>query len=103
MTIRDPDASAADIEKVAQAPEDDSGLPILGQAYQLIFDHSPALIAYVNRDHRFLLANQAYYEFLGLEHRQVVGRHVKDILNEQAYEQVREYMDLVVNEGRKVH
>src|SRR5579871_110299 len=45
----------------------------------------PAMIAYVDRDMRNFYHTQTYREWLGLSREQVEGRHVREILGEDAY------------------
>lgn len=60
---------------------------------QLIIDSQPALISYIDRSFRYRRVNKAYEEWFGRPAREVQGRHVRDVLGEDAWEAVRPYME----------
>ena len=52
---------------------------------RLVTDSVPAFLAYVDADQRYRFVNKRYEEWFGLEAKDIVGIHVKDILGEDAY------------------
>lgn len=46
-----------------------------------ITDNIPALVAYVDRDERCRFANARHLDWLGVDHRAMIGRHVSDSTN----------------------
>jgi PAS domain S-box-containing protein len=56
--------------------------------YAQIFDSAPDLIAVVDRNHRFLDANRAYYMAHGLSLRMVRSHTLAEVLGEELYQQV---------------
>ena len=51
-------------------------------------DAAPLMLAYVDRNHRYRLLNQAYQDWFGLESAELIGRHVRDVLGEAYYAKV---------------
>ena len=54
-----------------------------------IINALPALIAYVTPDHRYRFANDAYFRIFGKSRECVVGRHISEVLGNEAYERLR--------------
>ena len=69
---------------------------------RLITDSLPVLIAYVDKQHRFQFNNSAYKEWFGIDPESAKGRHVRDVLGEDAYEIVRGYYERVVRNAEPV-
>lgn len=55
---------------------------------RLALDAVPVLISYVDANERYRFNNAGYEEWFGLPHRALVGRHVKDVVGEEAYERL---------------
>ncbi len=53
----------------------------------------PALVALVDRDHRYRFINQTYQSWFGMDPSTLVGRHVRDVLGEAAYARVLPHME----------
>ncbi|MBI3504195.1 MAG: PAS domain S-box protein [Proteobacteria bacterium] len=58
-----------------------------------IIDAMPALIAYVDRDKRYVLNNRLYAEWWGKAPESLKGVRVEDFLNEKTYSIAKGYMD----------
>ncbi len=56
---------------------------------QLITDSLPLLISYVDSDMRYQFVNNGYEKMFGLEHAQIIGRHISEIVGQTAFEAVR--------------
>ncbi|HKB65592.1 MAG TPA: PAS domain S-box protein [Pyrinomonadaceae bacterium] len=64
------------------------------QEYEKVVEGLEEMIAVVNRDFRYLLANQAYLDYLGMKREQIVGHLASEILDKDAYEQVvKKYLE----------
>ncbi|NDP61289.1 ATP-binding protein [Polaromonas sp.] len=61
-----------------------------------ITDTVPALIAYRDRDQRFIFHNKAYEEILDLDFEQIHGRTVAELISPQAYGPVHDKADEVL-------
>ncbi|AMK75754.1 MULTISPECIES: PAS domain-containing sensor histidine kinase [Methylomonas] len=60
---------------------------------QLIMDATPALIAYLDVNFRYLRVNANYEHWFGIPPEQVIGRTVPDILGNAAWDIVRPYLE----------
>ncbi|GAB4201132.1 MAG: hypothetical protein Fur006_53250 [Coleofasciculaceae cyanobacterium] len=68
---------------------------------RLITNTVPVLIAYLDRDHRYRFVNQTYEAWFEQRATEVIGKHVRDVLGEPAYEAVRPYMEQALS-GQRV-
>ncbi|HXK60870.1 MAG TPA: PAS domain S-box protein [Acidobacteriota bacterium] len=60
---------------------------------RLIMNAAPVLISYVNSEFRYELVNQSYERWFGRTPEEINGRHVREILGEEAWKEVRPYME----------
>lgn len=60
---------------------------------QLIMDATPALIAYLDVNFRYVRVNATYEHWFGIPPEQVIGRTVPDILGVAAWDVVRPYLE----------
>src|SRR4051794_18400475 len=60
---------------------------------QLLTDHAPVLIAHIDTDRRYKFVNKPYAARFGLHPREVVGRHIRDVLGRPAYAAVERHVD----------
>lgn len=60
---------------------------------QLIMDATPALIAYLDVDFRYVRVNATYEHWFGISPEQVIGRTVPEILGGAAWDIVRPYLE----------
>ncbi|MET0321494.1 MAG: PAS domain-containing protein, partial [Duganella sp.] len=67
-----------------------------------IANNSPALIAYVDRQHVYRFANSAHLRILGLEPDAMIGRHMAEVLGEDVYDVLRGRIARVLD-GASVH
>ncbi|WP_353568596.1 chemotaxis protein CheB [Haloferula sargassicola] len=58
------------------------------QRYRLVADSMPALLAMCDADERYVFANAAYRDWLGLEPEEMIGRTVLEVVGEEAYAEV---------------
>jgi PAS domain S-box-containing protein len=56
--------------------------------YERVVEGLEEMIVVLDRDYRYVIANQAYLKYRGLEKEQVIGRRMKDIVNREAFETV---------------
>jgi diguanylate cyclase (GGDEF)-like protein/PAS domain S-box-containing protein len=85
---------AAGLNSMAQALEERA--LALGQSEQrlrLVTDHVPAFISYVDRDRRYRFANALYRDFFGLEPRSLIGKTVREVRGEAAYQRISPKLD----------
>ncbi|HDS0922273.1 TPA: PAS domain-containing protein [Stenotrophomonas maltophilia] len=70
------------------------------QRLRLITDSLPALIAYLDRDHHYRFANQAYMEWHGLDPEAMVGRHAREMVGDEGFAGLQEHLDKVLRGER---
>ncbi len=63
---------------------------------KLIVDTVPALVAYVDNRQRYLLVNQAYQKWFGVDPEKMRGRSVADVVGPRAYEMLRDKIERVL-------
>ena len=62
-----------------------------------ITDSLPALVAYIDRDHRYRFVNARYRTFYALDPEMIVGRRMADVIGEDAYAVFGTKIDAVLN------
>jgi diguanylate cyclase (GGDEF)-like protein/PAS domain S-box-containing protein len=65
-----------------QSGDDDALSP--EELFTLVMDGVPGLIAYVNAQLRYVLVNERYAAWYGLTKEQITGKHIHDVLTEEA-------------------
>ncbi|MDX1529403.1 MAG: PAS domain-containing protein, partial [Gammaproteobacteria bacterium] len=83
----------ADISERKQAEEK---LKTSEQLLRLVYDHVPVWLAYVDSDQRYRLINREAARWLGRSEEEVIGRTVEEILGEEAYEAIRNLIELAL-------
>ena len=68
---------------------------------RLIIDAVPALISYVDSEQRYQFTNSTYEEWFGHSPEEVKGKHLREILGQDAYEQILPHVEEVLR-GEKV-
>jgi PAS domain S-box-containing protein len=66
----------------------------------LITDTAPVFIAYCDVDSRYKFVNAAYADRFGLKPQDCVGERIADVVGDDAYESLREYIDAVLRGER---
>ncbi len=62
---------------------------------RLVTDAIPALIAYVDREHRYRFVNRKYFEWFGKEPSEIIGKHLLEIIGEKAYAMMQPHLKRV--------
>ena len=68
---------------------------------RLIINSVPALISYVDVDHRYRFVNASYEEWFGASRGWIKGRHVREVLGDPVYQAVRSRIEAALS-GRQV-
>jgi PAS domain S-box-containing protein len=71
----------------------EQGLSSSKRQLQTIIDALPALVAYVDADRRYRFCNLAYEQWFGRSQSSIEGKHVREVLGEDAYEGLRGRID----------
>ena len=56
--------------------------------YEKAMEGLEEMIAVVDRDYRYVIANRAFLKYRGMESEQLIGRHVAEVLNKGVFETV---------------
>ncbi|MGQ0559767.1 MAG: PAS domain-containing protein, partial [Sphingosinicella sp.] len=78
-------ARIAELER--NEPESD-----LGARMRHVGDVLPVLVSYVDAEGRYLYNNKTYEAWFGRNRREMWGRHMREVLGEAAYEQLRPHI-----------
>lgn len=63
---------------------------------KLIIDAMPALVARVDRDRRYVMVNDGYKKWYGIEPESLRGKRVEDVVGPEVYERVKPLIDRVM-------
>ena len=64
--------------------------------YSIVSDGIPFLIAHVDKDQRYIFANKAYADWIGMHQEEIHGQTVQDILGEKVYSTSKVYIEEVL-------
>ncbi len=64
---------------------------------RLIMDAAPALISYVNSDHRYRRVNKSYERWFGKSGNEIQGRHVREVLGDIVWQTAKPNIDRVLS------
>ena len=64
---------------------------------RLITDALPALIAYVDNRQCYQFVNQTFGDWFAKSPNQIIGSHLKEILGEAYYQQIKDYIELALS------
>ena len=71
-----------------------------GRQRNLLTDHVPVLIAQIDADRRYTFVNKPFAAHFDLHPREIVGRHVRDVLGGPAYAAVERHVDAALGGER---
>jgi PAS domain S-box-containing protein len=63
---------------------------------QFISDHAPVCIAHYDREQRYQFVNQRYAGMFGLHPADLIGKHMRDVLEEKIYVQASPHIEAVL-------
>ena len=88
-------------QEITEHKQKETALQNSQEQLALITDNIPALIGYVDAHQRYIYVSQAYAEWYVCSKEQVIGKHVKDVLPEETYQRVCQYIETVL-QGKRV-
>ena len=80
----------------------DEALRTSEEQLRLTTDALPAFIAYIDNQQRYRFVNHAYEELFGVPREQIIGCHTSSFLSEDAYQQIRPYIEQAVSGHRLI-
>ncbi len=67
---------------------------------RLLTDALPVLIAYVDTEEKYQFTNEAYEKWFGIKNKDISGRHIADIIGNEAYDSIQPQIIDVLNGHR---
>ncbi|MBW4430471.1 MAG: AAA family ATPase [Pelatocladus maniniholoensis HA4357-MV3] len=80
-------------QRTAALQESEAALRYREQELRLIADALPVCISYVDADRRYRFVNRTHEVWFSRSREQILGKHVREILGERAYQVVEPYID----------
>ncbi len=71
------------------------------EQFRLVTNAVPMLISYVDAEQRYRFNNKTYEDWFGRSGTELTGKHVKEVLGEPGYENIRSYIEAALS-GREV-
>jgi PAS domain S-box-containing protein len=68
---------------------------------RLIADSVPILLSYIDSEQRYRFNNQTYEQWFGYSRQEFIGKHLKDVLDRSAYQELQGYFEAVLS-GQEV-
>ncbi len=101
LPLRDPDGNIVGTFGVTRditgQKEAEEALKQSRAEIALVTDNVPALIAHVDSTFHYLFANKAYAEWFGMSPEEIVGKHVRDVIGERAWEKSAKFLAQVLH------
>jgi PAS domain S-box-containing protein len=79
----------------------DPAVPSL-QQLQVVADNVPSLVSYVDAEGRYRFVNSAYERWFGYSREEILGRHLRDVIGEEAWRTIERYITAALG-GASVH
>ncbi|MDE2400242.1 MAG: diguanylate cyclase [Burkholderiales bacterium] len=89
----DDDSIAITTRDISERKRDEHALILSQERLKEVTDNVPALIAYIDREHRFRFANLAHKEWLGVDPEGLIGTSLHELYGEATYAKIRPYLD----------
>ena len=67
-----------------------------------ITDNLPGLISYVDKNLRYRFLNRVYEEWFKLPRKEIYGKHIRELLGKEAFENIKEYLEKALS-GQKAY
>jgi PAS domain S-box-containing protein len=69
---------------------------------QVVADNVPSLVSYIDAGGRYRFVNTAYERWFGYSREEILGRHVRDVIGEEAWRTIERYVSAALG-GAAVH
>lgn len=64
---------------------------------RLVIDNLPNMIAYVDTSKIYRIINRAYHDYFGASEKDVIGKHVSEVLGDKFYKIIGKYIDIALS------
>ncbi|MFH0878968.1 MAG: PAS domain S-box protein, partial [Lentisphaerota bacterium] len=99
-TLKDSDGKIIGVltigQDITERKRAEEALREIQKQLQFVTDHAPVSIAQCDHEQRYKFVNHSYAEMFGLRPVDIIGKHPRDILGEEAYAQASPYMEAVL-------
>lgn len=68
-----------------------------GGMLESLVDALPALVSYIDREHRYRFNNLAYEAWFGQDRAEMSGKPIKDVLGDVAYQSIKNFLDIALH------
>ena len=85
------------IRDISQRKRMEAALRGYADRLRFITDAIPLLISYVDKEHHYRFVNQTYSEWFGQSQEQVIGKHLSEILGDEAYQSILPEVEKVLS------
>ncbi len=89
-------------DEIARREQVEASLRSQQMQLRLITDALPVLIAYVGSDQRYQFNNRTYETWFGYQPEELVGKHMRAVIGEAAYQTALPYIETVLS-GQETH
>jgi len=97
-----PSTVLAMVEDITEAKRTEEALRESEKRFRKILNELPQYISYTDRDLIYRMANRTYLENFGLKLHQILGKPLREVIGEKAFEKARPHIEDVL-QGRRVH
>jgi PAS domain S-box-containing protein len=92
-------ASLMDVTELKQA---ERKAVRLAEQMRLVTDAVPALVSYVDAEGRYRFNNRAYRDWFGHDEEQLRGKHMREVLGDEAFDRLRPHVERALS-GQRVY
>jgi len=93
LELRVADRTAQLSAEIAEHDKTTANLRKSEEELRLVTDNVPVLICYVDKDRRYSFANKVHERWFNRPLSDILGKHVKEVLDDDAYEQLLPHID----------
>lgn len=87
--------------EVHQGRENEARIETSERELRLVTDDAPVYLAHCDKEGRYRFVNQPYAERFGLRPKDIIGKHIREVIGNDAYDKVRGHIETVL-QGERV-
>jgi len=80
----------------------EEALQLSERKFRKIVNTLPQFVAYVDTNYIYRLVNNTYLDYFGLKEKEIVGKHIKEVIGQSSFEKSRPHLERVLA-GEQVH
>jgi PAS domain S-box-containing protein len=86
--------------EIAERKRAEEALRKREQEIRVIAENVPALVSYVDADGRYRFVNKRYEEWFGVPRTEIIGKHYREVLGEDTYDQIKDRVEATLSGQR---